>query len=109
MFGGTGKNQGRGSTVEWAGFSGWVGGAPEGRGLLVQEGLRAGGPVDELLCLEPKIDLRLGVIQGVAAVDDVPEDTVGSRSVTYSFIIWSILSGNIKFLPKKNKLFPPFC
>lgn len=50
-------------------------------GLLVQPGLGAGGVGDELLGLEPQVDLGLGVLQGVAAVDDVPEKR-GGRLVT---------------------------
>lgn len=43
--------------------------------LLVQEGLGTGRVSDELLVLEPQGDLALGVLQGVAAVDDVPEES----------------------------------
>lgn len=43
--------------------------------LLIEPGLGAGGVGDELLGLEPQVDLGLGVLQGVAAVDDVPEKT----------------------------------
>lgn len=50
-------------------------------GLLVQPGLGAGGVGDKLLGLEPQVDLGLGVLQGVAAVDDVPEIR-GGRLVT---------------------------
>lgn len=42
--------------------------------LLIQESLGAGCVGDELLGLEPQADLTLGVLQGVAAVDDVPAD-----------------------------------
>lgn len=45
-------------------------------GLLVQPRLGAGGVGDELLGLEPQINLHLGVLQSVTAVDDVP---VGER------------------------------
>lgn len=48
-------------------------GRSTGRVLLVQPGLGAGGVGDELVGLEPQLDLGLGVLQGVAAVDDVPE------------------------------------
>lgn len=48
------------------------GACPRRSGLLVEPGLGAGGVGDELLGLEPQVDLRLGVGQGVAAVDDVP-------------------------------------
>lgn len=44
-------------------------------GSLVDEGLGAGREGDELLGLEPQVDLHLGVLQGVAAMDDVPEET----------------------------------
>lgn len=44
-------------------------------GSLVDEGLGAGREGDELLGLEPQFDLHLGVLQGVAAMDDVPEET----------------------------------
>lgn len=44
-------------------------------GSLVDEGLAAGSVADQLLGLEPQVDLRLGVFQGVAAVDDVPAHT----------------------------------
>lgn len=46
-----------------------------GAGLLVQPGLGAWGVGDKLLGLEPQVDLHLGVLQGVAAVDDVPVET----------------------------------
>lgn len=45
--------------------------------LLVQPRLGGGGVVDELLGLEPQVDLSLGVRHGVAAVDDVPENGGG--------------------------------
>ena len=41
--------------------------------LFIQEGLGAGAVGHDLLGLEPQTDLMLGVLQGVAAVDDVPE------------------------------------
>lgn len=53
------------SGVEFTG--GWL------ETLLIQEGIGAGGVGHYLLGLEPQTDLMLGVLQGVAAVDDVPE------------------------------------
>lgn len=51
-----------------------VGGRQGSSGLLIQPGLFAWSVVHELLGLEPQVDLHLGVLEGVAAVDDVPED-----------------------------------
>lgn len=57
----------------------WAGscqtGGPRLAGSLVDEGLGAGREGDKLLGLEPQVDLHLGVLQGVAAMDDVPEET----------------------------------
>lgn len=47
----------------------------EGCSLLVQPGLGGRGVVHKFLILEPQADLSLGIVQGVAAVDDVPEET----------------------------------
>lgn len=54
----------------------WAGsGGPRLAGSLVDEGLGAGREGDKLLGFEPQVDLHLGVLQGVAAMDDVPEET----------------------------------
>lgn len=62
-----------------AGWAGSVGGVWWLAGLLVQPGLGAGVVGDELFGLEPQVDLSLGVLQGVAAVDDVPDRTEEER------------------------------
>lgn len=99
------KNQVRRSAAEWAESEGLGGTSVGRRGLLVQEGLSAGGPVHELLGLEPQVDLQLGVLQGVAAVDDVPEETspeadrlridlrINTLFIYYHFIInWLLIT-----------------
>lgn len=55
-------------------------------GSLVDEGLADGGVGDQLLGLEPQVDLHLGVLQGVAAVDDVP-----ARKHTHAHVSWTPL------------------
>lgn len=62
------------------GERGGAGGRGLLRRLLIQPGLGTGGVGDELLSLEPQVNLSLGVLQGVAAVDDVPERTEGNIS-----------------------------
>lgn len=44
-----------------------------GGASLVQPGLGARRVGHQLVGLEPQVDLRLGVLQRVAAVDDVPD------------------------------------
>lgn len=75
-----------------AGWAGSVGGVWWLAGLLVQPGLGAGGVADELFGLEPQVDLSLGVLQGVAAVDDVPDGTEEEHqgSLQYEQTWWKI-------------------
>ena len=50
-----------------------VGGARRRLDLVVQPALGAADVAGHLVVLEPKADLVLGTLHGVAAVDDVPE------------------------------------
>lgn len=50
-----------------------LGGGAGGGASLVQPGLGTRRVGHQLVGLEPQVDLRLGVLQRVAAVDDVPD------------------------------------